>query len=106
MLELRPNRDHRRHDLQLRMHVLPGLRGDDAERALPELQRRAGRPSNPPGRKVGAVSSVHRASGQAGRLRPCDSIGRRRSRDDLAMFQEPMAAADFACPRSISGPFG
>jgi hypothetical protein len=38
-------RGRRCHDLQLRMHLLPGLHGDDVGRALRELRRRAGRPS-------------------------------------------------------------
>jgi hypothetical protein len=56
-------------DVQLRMYLLSGLRGDDAGWALPELWRRIGGSSQTPGREAGAISRIHRAHGQIGRLR-------------------------------------
>src|SRR5262249_52343359 len=54
---------------QLRMHLLPGLRGDDSRWALPELRRRVGGSSHSPGRETGAASCIHRTRGEIGRLR-------------------------------------
>jgi hypothetical protein len=65
---------HRCRDLQLRMHLLPGLRGDNSRWALPELRRRVGGSSHPPGRETSEVSSIHRARGEIGRLRQSFSL--------------------------------
>jgi hypothetical protein len=45
------------------------LRGEDGGWALPELRRRTGGASHPPGREAGTVSGIHRAGHQSGRLR-------------------------------------
>jgi len=70
MLQQGPaTRGRRCRDVQLRIYLLSELRGDDAGWALPELWRRIGGSSQTPGREAGAVSCIHRARGQIGRLR-------------------------------------
>jgi uncharacterized protein len=78
MLELRPNCECCNKDLppeaadavmcSFECTFCRGLRGDDAGWALPELWRRIGGSSHTPGREAGALSCIHRARGQIGRL--------------------------------------
>src|SRR6266536_1483015 len=70
MLRPRPAAGNpRRHDVLVRMHLLPGLRRTGPEGPLPELRRRAGAPPDPSRGQTGEISGFHGTQGEAARVR-------------------------------------
>ena len=60
----------RRADLHLRVHVLCGLRPNPAGRPVPQLRRRSGEASDPPGADAGEASRLDQAGPQGSRSLP------------------------------------